>query len=185
MDITPALATIIAATVGGVVALLASRLNLQGELRKWPRVREDAIASSLRQAIENYATTLASAAHSMCWLTWGATQGQAYLGATRVASYNDEIHAVLPRIAGSLASIAALDGRAYEDLAPVAEELYELDAKVGEAAFRFVQEPEVSVVELAQLHNRVASFERSVPRRIAGIVSRTLETRAQQVSLRQ
>jgi hypothetical protein len=182
MEFTPAVATTVAALVGGLVGLVSSRLQISQELKRWPRQREDALAAELRRAIQEYATTIAGAAHAMCWFTWAATQGREFLGEKQVGSYNAEIHAVLPRIAGSLASIAALDGRAYEDLAPVAEELYDLDAKAGELALLFSYDPEAATLELAKLHGRVAPFERSVPRRIAGIVGKTIEERARALS---
>lgn len=178
MEFSPAVATTMAALVGGLVGLVTSRLQINQELKRWPRQREDALAAELRRAIQEYATTIAGAAHAMCWFTWAATQGRDYLAGNQVGSYNAEIHAVLPRIAGSLASIAALDGRAYEDLAPVAEELYDLDAKAGELALMFSHDPETASQGLAKLHGIVAPFERSVPRRIAGIVSRRIEERA-------
>lgn len=161
---------------------MSARIQFSLELQKRPWQREDALAAELRKAIQEYATTIAGAAHAMCWFTWAATQGPDSLTAKQVVNYNSEIHAVLPHIAGSLASIAALDGSAYEHLAPVAEELYDLDAKAGELALMFNTNIEAATCGLADLHGLVAPFERSVPRRIADIVSETVEKRARALS---
>jgi hypothetical protein len=184
MKISIELATIIAAVVAAVVGLISSRVQISIELRKWPRAREDAIAVDLRRAIQEYATLMASAVHSMCWLTWAATCGHEFIDSDRLMGYNQEQHGILPKISGSLSVIAALDKDAYEKLAPIAEELYGLDAKVGELTITFKADGEKAIQKLAKLHSQVAPFEREVPRRIAGIVSRRVEERANLVSKR-
>src|SRR5688572_11831115 len=111
MALEPAAAAVIGASIGATAALLGGVLNAWLQLRlertRWPKLREDAIAAQYRDAVRVTATTIASALHSMCWLTWAARERAVTITQTKIDAYDAEMHQLLPQITGSLAAIAA------------------------------------------------------------------------------
>lgn len=64
----------------------------------------------LQEAVEKFATKLAAAVHSMCWLSWSANKSPDRVDEDRVKQYNDEIHLLLTEISGLKSTVIGLAG---------------------------------------------------------------------------
>ncbi|MEK6286299.1 MAG: hypothetical protein AABO57_11200 [Acidobacteriota bacterium] len=157
------------AVVGG--ALLNSQRQARLEREKWLRGLSDAFANDIRSAVKELATDLAKASHSMCWLCWLARYGPSRLTQKRIDQYDEEIHALLPRITGLHAVIAGMDQRVYADLARLVEQAIEMDAAIGDAGLRYVSGKPETAAELAKYHDKSAALEKELPRVVAKAIS--------------
>jgi hypothetical protein len=101
--------------------------------------RADALAKELSTAVQQLTISIASAIHSMGWLTWLAAARPDQLTQARIDKYDDEQHSTLPKIFGYLATTAALDTTLYELLRENVQEIFALDAEIGKAS-RFFKE---------------------------------------------
>ena len=50
-----------------------------------------------------------------------------------VQRYDDKMHELAPQILGQLAAVAMLNPNIHANLSPLAEHVFDVDAKVGEA----------------------------------------------------
>jgi len=157
------------AVVGG--ALLNNQRQARLEREKWLRGLSDAFDKDLRSAVKELATELAKAAHSMCWLCWLARYGPSRLTQERIDKYDEEIHALLPRIFGLHAVIAGMDQKVHADLAPLVDLAIEIDATIGAAGLQFVSGKPESALELAKCLDESIALEKELPRVIAKTIS--------------
>ena len=175
-------ATILGALVGaasGITGgLITVWLQLRLERAKWPKAREDALVQDLREAIQQLTVRMASALHSMCWLTWIAEERVTRVTAERIKSYDDDLHKLLPEIMGFLSTVAALDKDAYTRLSPIADKIYEVDYEIGKASLLFEESPAEGGKALVKCYRMASALERQLPKRIADIVSERVEQRA-------
>jgi len=158
------------------------RTEIEKERSKWLRAREDAIAQELRLAVLQLSIKMATALHSMCWLTWVAEDHSDHISSDRFKSYDDELHKLLPEIAGSLAAVAALDKDTYKQLAPITEQIYGIDFDIGEAGLLWEETPVEGCKALVKCYEKATALEKGLPKMIANIVSKRMEQRASQVS---
>lgn len=137
----PILIAVIGATAGILGSMLTARRQARLEMDKWSRGVSDAFRSEIRSTVKDFATNTASAIHSMCWLCWLARYGPEKLSLERVNQYDNEMHALFPRITGLHATIAGMDYDVYGRLKPLVLEIVELDASIGIAGLRACYEP--------------------------------------------
>lgn len=170
------------ATYAKEIEGLKSALQDELELRKWPRLREDAIIQDLRTDFRELTVKTASALHSMCWLTWAAREGAEHLKQEQINSYNREMHELFPHITGRLASIAAIDREIFDCLDDVIKDLIDLDWKIGKAALRYIEGQAETARELAECHGAASELEENLPLRIVEVVTNRIEVRAKQIA---
>ncbi|HEX9961672.1 MAG TPA: hypothetical protein VGB00_12100 [Pyrinomonadaceae bacterium] len=158
------------------------KVEMDKERAKWAREREDAIGKELRLAVLQLTVKMASALHSMCWLTWGTSEYPDRISSEKIKIYDDELHKGLPEISGSLVSVAALDRGTYDLLHPIVEEFYKIDARIGEAAQKWEKSPPEGRKKFADCYKEAVNFDKDLPNKIADIVSNRIEQRASLIS---
>jgi hypothetical protein len=94
------IATISGAVVGFLGALvgflLVARAQSKLEDKKTASARKDAVYKEQIKQLNQLATDLGSALHSMGWITWAATQDG--LDKELLTNYNQEIHSASPKL---------------------------------------------------------------------------------------
>jgi hypothetical protein len=126
-------------SIGGAIGGLLTVWHQRGLERDEQSKRADALAKELSTAVQQLTISIASAIHSMGWLTWLAAARPDQLTQARIDKYDDEQHSTLPKIFGYLATTAALDTTLYELLRENVQEIFALDAEIGKAS-RFFKE---------------------------------------------
>jgi len=136
-DIPPEAYGVIGALVGALIGfsgsvlaiVLTPRAQRALEEAKLRSARQDAMHKELLVRIQTLTADLASAAHSICWLSWAAGHGT--LTKKMITEYDRELHLILPKIIGGVGAVASLD----EELAQTAKKLHDeivgLDANIG------------------------------------------------------
>jgi hypothetical protein len=159
--------------IGGLLTVLHQR---RLEKDKALNARADALAKELAGAVQQLTISLASAVHSMCWLTWLAATRPDQLTQMKIDKYDDEQHVMLPKILGYLSTTAALDVKLYHTLRERVDEVFGLDAKIGEAGLSFKENPAASAAKLAAYFVESNKLERQLPRSVGDIVGARLRT---------
>jgi hypothetical protein len=175
-------ATIIAATVGAVAGLVGGLIAAIAQRRlesaKWPRGREDALASDLRTTISGLITNIASGLHSICWLTWDLDHRPGPLQPERIATYDADMHGLLPRLLGGVAAVATIDKETAVELRVFVENIIEIDYKIGVATLAIHDDPEGARAQLREQFSRAAALERELLSNLMEISTQAVERRA-------
>ena len=114
--------------------------------------------------MQSLSVDLATAAHSMTWLTWASnTTG---LKAERIVSYDQEVHLALPKIMGGVVTVTALEADIGQKANEIALELYALDAEIGHACSAFETDPDATKAMIVNITPKVVAFETSLRTRL-------------------
>jgi hypothetical protein len=159
------------------------RISLQSAAswQAWAKQREDAIAAQYREEVRSAATAMASALHSMRWLTWAVREKPAAITPEKIDRYDKEIHELLPKITGSLATIAAFDFPTYNDLRSLAEQLFELDDRISTTCLEFDYKDSDCISSLKKCWEEAQAMDRRLPQAIADIIVQRVNDRANRV----
>jgi len=191
--LTADLTTIVFAALSGVVGLLtgwlgaylnvkganlASKQDFQETRRQLAEttsevedikagiVRRTSLDTELREAVRAYTVSVGALVHSICWLTWDCN-ARRRLDPEMVRRYDAEMHQLAPQILGQLAVVAMLNPEIHAKLSPLAEEVFELDARVGEAVVLAEKDLEAGLVKLRDRHKNgndlEARFRKTAP----------------------
>src|SRR5262249_51146398 len=101
------------------------------EERKLKAARQDALNKDIGLRVAQLTADLASAAHSMAWLTWAANRD--VITRARIDSYDTEMHAVLTKLPGDVVAVAAVDEELGKLATKMADWIYRSDVEIGEA----------------------------------------------------
>lgn len=123
--------------------------------------RRTNIDTELRASVKQATTAIGALVHSICWLTWDCVERKR-LDREMVKRYDDEAHRLMPEVIGQLAVIAMLRSEIHGRLAPLADEVIELDAEVGHGVVRGEQDLQDGLKELGRCHERGMALERRV-----------------------
>jgi hypothetical protein len=157
---------------GGCLAgFVTARLTWRHEGEKWRRAREDAASADLRAGVQQLILALASAVHSMCWLTWLAEKGPAKMTAERIAAYDDELHKVLPQILGYHALVSSLRPQVYQRFNEFIEKVYITDQKIGAAALKCIPGVPASCQELAGFYPTSGELEAELKQLVRSLLA--------------
>lgn len=118
-----------------------------------------ALGRELRDAVRGYAEAVGGLTHSMCWLTWDCKVRER-LDPEMVKAYDVEVHRLSPAIVGQLAVVSMLDRRIADKLAPWADEVFSLDADVGNAVVKAEGHLQTGLPLLVKLHADANQFEK-------------------------
>jgi hypothetical protein len=132
--------------------------------------RADAVVKELAAAVQQLTISVASALHSMCWLTWLADTRPDQLTQARIDKYDDEQHINLPRILGFLGTTAALDLDLYQQLRVHVDEVFRLDAEIGRAGLEFKDAPDAAATQLGSYNQQTTQFEKRLPLLLGDII---------------
>ena len=166
----PVLGALIGASAGIAGALLTTRRQARLEREKWLRGVRDAFANELRSSVKELTTELASAAHSMCWVCWLAKYGPDRLTRQHLDQYDQEMHKLLPQIAGLHAMLAGMDVDVHKRLDSLVDRVYSVDAQIGEAGLAFADGRPETAAKLAMHHGTSLDLEKELPRVVADAV---------------
>jgi hypothetical protein len=163
---------LIGAISGAIIALAGSLLTLRGQ-RKTERVklsagRGDMLYKELLSRVQQLASDIGAAAHSMAWLTWVANEGRA--SKQMLDEYNKEMHSVLPKLVGGQAAVASLDREIAVVTQELREQAYKLDAQIGQAGLNFESDPAGTNAALQQLYPAAVALERAISESLEGIM---------------
>lgn len=156
------------------------RISLQSAAswEAWAKQREDAIAAEYRKEVRIAATTMASALHSMRWLTWTAHEKPSAITREKIEDYDKEMHQLLPKITGSLAAIAALDSDTYRSFRSVAEGLFALDDRISMTCLEFSDKDSKCINSLKECWEEALVMDRRLPQAIENLVVDRVNDRA-------
>ena len=153
--------------LGLVGALIGAGAALAGSFTSGRRQSRAEHEKEVRLAAADHIKNLGTASHSIEWLVWKAKYAPHEFSAENIELYDQEIHAALAQIVGSLAVVAALDIESFQKLEALTDELYALDAHAGRLAARHGEDPQGSVDGLSSDLEQVVSFHRGLNRSIA------------------
>jgi hypothetical protein len=122
-----------------------------------------------RLAVAELAKNLGAASHSMAWLTWKSVHRPARLKVEDIDVYDQEVHALLPLVSGSLAVVSALSGHLYLRLEPFVNQLYKLDEEIAKAGTRYLEMPAEGLKLLSEHHQFVSEFASELNRKVAEV----------------
>ncbi len=168
-------AVILAAGIGALAglggALVTAILQARLERTKWQRKEDDEQRDKFEAAVQQFATKVAAAGHSICWLTWIAKENPSRLTQETIDNYDKEIHKLLPEISGLRATLEYLNPASDGEATKLAKELYALDVKVAKAGLTYSDDPQSAVASLADLHTESGVFEGAIPKASASIIA--------------
>ena len=156
---------------GWIAGWLAAKTNWRAEIHKWRRSRDDLIATDLRNGLQQLTLKLASSVHSMCWLTWLASQGPDKLTQTRIDAYDKEMHELLPQIMGLHAVVASIRPDTYANLKDFIERIYDVDLAIGNASLLFSAGSLDSAHPLAACYKDATLLDEELPAVVRSIIS--------------
>jgi hypothetical protein len=145
--------------------------RLEANKRYWSL--EDAKVKRLDDTFSQLTVKLASALHSMCWITWIAYEAPARVTQEQVTAYDNEMHTILPEILGSWSQIASLSMEAHSLAEPAVRSVFRLDAEIGKVCLDIVDQQAKAAQALADLHPVCVEKEQALPLLMADIVRRS------------
>ena len=101
---------------------------------------------------------MATAIHSMSWLTWLAKESPNKIEQENLDAYDLEMHRVLPGIMSSHALLAGMDREVHRQLEETVAFTYALDARIGRAALDVVPGDPATAAGLASLYQESVDF---------------------------
>lgn len=165
-----------AALIGALAALTGTYLSgLQQakiEYKKWLRAREDEIDQELREAITALMQKMAVAAQTISWFTWEADYRPDRISKEVIDGYDLEMKALFPQIDSALILVSALRKQAYDDLAPIIQEIYNLDLKVSRETRKFAAMPAEAVQGIAGYKDRAYTLKSEIMKGVASVMEK-------------
>jgi hypothetical protein len=142
------------AAIGGGISMMTIYLSQRGqrklEREKLREGRKDALHGELGECFQRVAIDLGAAAHSMCWLTWQAANGN--MSQKMIDDYNAEIRAALPRLIGGKIMIWSLDPGLGDRLDLFVDLTHEVDEKIGIACATYAKDNAAGLEQLKALN---------------------------------
>ena len=173
-----AAAGLIGVAIGGIIsavtAITTSQLTTRNQLRvereKAGIGRHEALLTELRSHIAEVAREMLSVQHSMEWVCWHAKQAPDLINDRLVTQYHKEIHTVIPQLLGSLAVVASINQKVYEELSALADKLYKVEGKIAKALADYKKSPEETLKTLEDCHPMTIQLYQSLPPDLAAIM---------------
>jgi hypothetical protein len=155
------------------IEALRSDLAQKLELFKGDLAQRQEAGRSVRGAIAELVKRLASAGHSICWLCWVAKYTPVDLNSDQFQAYDKEMHLLLSEIMAARAVVAALHQPSHDALSELTEQIYDLDARVGEAKSKYSEADQRSAALklLADLHGEADQFDDDLLKAVAALPS--------------
>ena len=156
-------------SVGNVYFNYLSATSL--ERARWQKAREDESRKNLRVALAEFSRELATAIQRGTWLLWSAQNSPSTFSEKDLATYDDEMRSILPRLLTSRVMLAAHDTAAYERVADLSSRLYALDADIAVAGQQFRQSRAEGLQALQRLHDDAQQLHSSLAGELAKVVA--------------
>jgi hypothetical protein len=145
-----------AGIIGALVALggvfTAQMVSISLADKRKLETREDDIAKETRLAIAEVSRNMAAAVQAMLWFTSKAASAHANLTQDDILAYDKDIKELLPNIVGSLMVVSMLDKNVSDQLSPLMQEIYSVDARIAAASWQFSKRPELSAKRIEDVY---------------------------------
>src|SRR5262245_774717 len=173
MDLPKEAYTAIGTVIGAIIALtgvfVSSTITRatahKVEDAKLRGARLDSAIKELVLKVTQFASDLAAAAHSMCWLTWSSNHSA--LNSKKIDAYDAEMHAILPKVSGGAVAVGSLDEELGVLARELAEKVFELDAQLGHACNLFPANKAQAEQIIRDLTPAVLDFENVTLKRLS------------------
>jgi hypothetical protein len=146
--------------------------RIEANKRKW--AFEDAKADRLDDAICQLTVKLASAQHSMCWITWVASEAPNRITQERADAYDKEMHTIIPEFLGLWSQIASHDMEAYSMVTSIINSVEDMDVRIGRACLDIVDDQERAAKALADLYPECVTMAEELPELMAKVIRKAL-----------
>ena len=154
--------------LGGGICLVTTLLyqwrQQRLERKKLAEERKDALTRELGKYFQAMAVDFSALAHSMCWLTWQASQDN--VTQAMIDDYHAEVHAMLPKVIGGKIMVAALDPDLGYQLDVFVDLAREVDEKIGVACLAYAKDNAAGIEQLKSLKTPARDFDEIVYRRL-------------------
>jgi hypothetical protein len=147
-----------------VTTLFIQRRQRKLEREKLREERKDALSRELGTHFQAVAVDFSALAHSMCWLTWQAGQGN--VSQAMIDDYNAEIHAILPKVVGGKIMVGALDPELGYQLDTFVDLAREVDEKIGIACLAYAKDNAAGLEQLKALNVPAGDFDEIVCKKL-------------------
>lgn len=112
------------------------------------------ITLETRNMIQNGIERMASATHSMCWLTWLASSSPSRITEDRVNLYDEEMHVLLPQMISFQARLSTYNSDVSARFGKIITAIECLDMRIGSAALHFLDKGQAGTGELVKCHGK-------------------------------
>ncbi len=174
----PVTAGLLGAIIGACAGLIGSLGTIyfqnQLEVKKAHLAQENAISHELRVEIRMAAQHMLSLQHSMEWICWFALQDENLPDKMAIAQYHREVHETIPKLLGSMANVAAFDRSIYDQLQPLADDLFVLDGRIAEALITTKVPQSERTKILRENYEAATKMYKTLPFQLSGIQEQTL-----------
>lgn len=157
------------ASIGNVYFNYLSATSLERE--KWEKAREDDAKKNLRLALAEFSRELGTGVQRATWLLWIAENTPSSFSEKDLATYDEEMRAILPRLFTARVMVAAHDIAAYERLTQFTLRLYKLDSDIAMASQQFRRSQKDGLLVLQRLYREAQQLHQALPSELAKEVS--------------
>lgn len=127
--------------------------------------RQTEIILETRNVLHEGIAKVAAATHSMCWLTWLASESPSRISEKRVELYDAEMHELLPQIMSFHARLSTYSTNVSIRFGELLDHITDLDARIGSAAIRLLDGDSAAIellkmqhVEAIALHKKLSEL---------------------------
>lgn len=160
-------AVVIAAAVGAVAAVCGQtlqawrqssveRAKIELERTKLNHGQVASLHSEMRSTLQSAIQKMASATHSMCWLTWIGKEAPNRFSQRELTRYDEEMHGLLPEIIGLQARIASYTPELGTRFHELTSRIEDLDERIARSAIAVVDGLITANEVMPELHRESA-----------------------------
>ncbi|HET9214288.1 MAG TPA: hypothetical protein VFN93_06005 [Gaiellaceae bacterium] len=149
---------------------LSGRHERKLEHERWLRVRREEADDARAAAVVELTTHLASALQTIVWFTAAAGMREQRFTEQTILDYDADMRRHLTSTIQSLVGVAHRDAGAFRALERLAEEVWELDARVATEAGAHWTNPNAARARISEMLLESYRLERSLPHRIVGVL---------------
>jgi hypothetical protein len=135
-------AALLGSLIGGAAALLGAVFTNIVVLRTERERRQSETEATYVRALREYSGRAFAGffivVHAIEWITWYGDNDPDVINEQGIKSYENEVHSAYGSLLGSMAMMASLSLKAYEEMRPILSNLYNLEARTGKALRDFM-----------------------------------------------
>ena len=166
------MAALIGATGAFTGAWLSSRHERKLEHERWLRARQEEAEDARAAAVVELTTHFAAALQTIVWFAAAAGMREQRFTEQTILDYDADMRRHLTSTIQGLVGVAHRDVAAFGALDKLAQEVWELDARVASRAAGYWTNPNDARVRISDMLVESYELERSLPHRIVGVLQR-------------
>jgi hypothetical protein len=156
-----------------VGAWLSGRHERQLEHERWLRARREEAEDARGEAVVELTTHLAAALQTIVWFAAAAGMREQRFTEQTILDYDAAMRRHLTSTIQGLVGVAHRDPAAFRALEKLAQEVWELDARMASRAGGYWTNPNDARVKISDMLVESYELERSLPHRIVGVLEGT------------